>query len=89
MELISTKINTFKYRRPLNSKRAYAIEQLMFFMGENPTDSKRFGYWCGRTKKIEPEKLFEMMSESKEGNNPQALFQWKLKHVFPTQMSLI
>lgn len=88
MQSISISLDTFKYRRPLNSKRAYAIEQLMLFMGENPTDSKRFGYWCGRTKKIEPARIFEMISESKEGRNPQALFQWSLKRVVPKQSVL-
>lgn len=86
MEQIGIHLRTF--RRPVNSKRAYCIEQLMIFMGENPTDSKRFGYWCGRTKKISPNRVLEMMSESKSGRNPKALFCWLLKREVPKQVSL-
>lgn len=86
MESISTNINKFKYRRPVNSKRAYVIEQVILFMGEK--DNSRFGYWCGRTKKVSPDRLFELMSESKQGKNPRALFQWKLKHEVPKQVAL-
>lgn len=70
------KINETIKKRGASHERAEMIEQLCTFMGE---DNKRFKYWIGRTKKLSPAQIYELMQKAKNGKNPKALFQWFLK----------
>ena len=77
---IGDQIKKMKDRKGPNSQRAYAIECLMIFMGEKPeNNTKRFKYWLGRTRKLEPEMIFTLMSLSKGGNPRVRLFNYLLK----------
>lgn len=40
---------------------------------------KRIKYWFGRTKKLHPDEIFKMISQSKTGKNKQSLFNYLLK----------
>lgn len=40
---------------------------------------KRFKYWLGRTRHLNPYDIFAMLSQAKGGKNPQALFNYLLK----------
>ena len=62
-------------KRGANSERAEMIEQLCKFMNDN-----RFTYWLGRTKKLQPSKIYELMQKAKNGRTPQSLFNWLLKN---------
>jgi hypothetical protein len=66
-------------RGGVNHEYNQAIEDLMHFMGEDTKDSKRFSYWCGRLRKYKAQKIYWMMSKSKSGANPPALFNYHLK----------
>lgn len=73
-----TQIKKEKTTGGVNSRRSAIVEQLCVFMGDDPK-SKRMGYWLGRTKKIDPDRIYQLMRQAKEGKNPQALFNWLLK----------
>lgn len=66
-----------KKKRGATSPKAEIIEQLCKFMGE---DNTRFAYWCGRTRKLTPSQIYELMQKAKNGNNKPALFNWLLKN---------
>ena len=77
---VLNKIEIKNKRGGVNSRRSYMVEQLMIFMKEDPKNSLRFRYWLGRTRKLEVEKVFKLISNSKQVNkNPQALFNKLLK----------
>lgn len=59
-----------------NSERADVVEQLCAFMGE---DTKRMKYWLGRTRKLDPQRIYQLMGEAKQGDRPRALFNFLLK----------
>ena len=40
----------------------------------------RMKYWLGRTRKIQPPEIYNMMRQAKDGKNPQALFNYLLKN---------
>lgn len=62
-----------------NSRHGVIMEDVMRFMGEDPSDGRRFRYWCGRTSGISYQDIYRFMAEAKEGRVPRALFQHKLK----------
>jgi len=86
----------------INSKRSWAVSQLIKFMGESiPTPEEkekakkdkqtaienykkriqqRTGYWLGRTRKLTPDEIIEMMNRAKDGKNRAALFNYFLKN---------
>lgn len=70
-----------KTRGGINSAKADAVERLMQeVMREDPKDTKRFKYWLGRTRKLTPSGLHQMIGSAKEGRKPAALFNHLLKH---------
>jgi hypothetical protein len=80
LEKKETELEVSKSSGGANSARAEAVEALCDFMGDDPTTS-RFGYWLGRTRQIQPDKLHVMMKRCrKDAKNPQALFNYLLKN---------
>ena len=70
-----------KTKGGINSAKADAVERLMReVMRENPTDTKRFKYWLGRTRKLTAQALHLMIGSAKEGRKPGALFNHLLKN---------
>ena len=65
-----------KQRGGVNSERADVIAQLIVFMGEK---NDRFKYWLGRTRKLTPSRIYQLIRSAKDGNNPPALFNYLLK----------
>ena len=64
----------------VNSERSNAVERLMLeVMKEKPTQTRRFQYWLGRTKKMNAQRIHELIGSAKEGRNPGALFNHLLK----------
>ena len=77
--LIKESEELFSKKKGANHERAEMIEQLVVFMGESVSDSSRFKYWLGRTRKLKPQEIYALMRKAREGKNPQALFNWLLK----------
>ena len=55
-----------------NHERAAVVEELVAFMGEQ---NDRMPYWLGRTRKLSPSRIYQLISKAKEGKKPRALFQ--------------
>lgn len=63
----------------INSERAEVVAQVVSLMRE-PNDQKRFRYWLGRTKKLPPNEIYQLVRLAKDGRNPAALFNHLLKN---------
>jgi hypothetical protein len=61
-----------------NSPRAEQVQAILDLMGE---DTARFKYWLGRTKHLSPDAIYRMLRQARDGDNPQALFNWLLRNV--------
>lgn len=66
-------------RRGPNSERAEVVEALCAFMRDGKAKMK---YWLGRTRKLAPAEIYELMRRAKDGNNPPALFNHLLRKRF-------
>ena len=53
-----------------------AVDRALDTIGE---DKKRFAYWCGRLRGINPQLISLMAAKAKDGRNPAALFNWLLR----------
>lgn len=70
-----------KERGGVNSARADAVERLMReVMREDPTNSARFKYWLGRTRRLRSGEIHRLIGNAKEGRKPGALFNHLLKN---------
>jgi len=64
----------------VNSAHNEQINNVMMLMGENPHNSTRYAYWCGRTKHIKTGIIYQMVKDALErGNPPAKLFNYLLK----------
>lgn len=66
-----------KKRGGINSRFNDEVYKVMVFMGEDPTNTKRFKYWCGRLARIDVSTIRTWRKN--DGRKPRALFNWKLK----------
>lgn len=67
-----------KKKGGVNSAFNNAVSFVVQFMGEEK-EPERFGYWCGRLRRFDSSAIFAMISKSKGGNRPRALFEYILK----------
>jgi hypothetical protein len=65
-----------------NSPHGEQIEAIMLFMGEDPKNSTRYAYWCGKTKYWTPETIYLKLQQAQKGRNPQALFNYFIKDLW-------
>jgi hypothetical protein len=70
----------------INSPFNDVVAKVIDFMGDN---EHPFGYWCGRLRDIPVCEIYSFMSLSREGKNPQALFNWNLKKYKGRQKALV
>jgi hypothetical protein len=63
-------------RSGVNSPFNDAVDRALDTIGE---DKKRFAYWCGRLRGINPQIVSHMAAKAKEGRKPAALFSWLIK----------
>lgn len=61
-------------------ERAAVVAELYDFMGKYGT----FKYWLGRTRRLSPSAIRDMIHDAEKGTNPQALFNWLLKKQLST-----
>lgn len=77
MDHIASNLKLPKPKRSgVNSLFNDAVDRALDTMGE---DKKRFAYWCGRLRGINPQLISLMAAKAKDGRNPAALFNWLLK----------
>jgi hypothetical protein len=77
MDHIASNLKPPKPKRSgVNSPFNDAVDRALDTIGE---DKKRFAYWYGRLRGINPQVISLMAAKAKDGRNPIALFQWLIK----------
>ena len=89
-EILAEKVGIAPKKRAPNSELAEVIEALMVFMGEPAKPAvaagasktpygRRFGYWLGKTRRLTPAQIYQLMRRAQDGKNPASLFNFLLK----------
>ena len=72
-----------KEKRPeidIRSQHNEQINAVMEMMGDEPHNSKRYAYWCGRTKHLKTGIIYQMVKDALvRGKPPAKLFNYLLK----------